>query len=109
MLKPLSLSLMVLSLACAGVALAHGHEGSKWQKHHSNDSYQVHNWCTKSVVCDHWENDWHFKPKNDEVNDGGQHTMAAPELDPADAMGALTLLAGGLLVMRARRSTRKAS
>jgi hypothetical protein len=39
------------------------------------------------------------------TNGGG--TVAAPEIDPAGAMAALSLLAGGLAVMRGRRSTRK--
>ena len=32
------------------------------------------------------------------------HSVAAPEIDPAGAMSALTLLAGGLAVLRGRRS-----
>jgi hypothetical protein len=32
------------------------------------------------------------------------HSMAAPEIDPAGAMSAFTLLAGGLAVLRGRRS-----
>ena len=32
------------------------------------------------------------------------HTTAAPEIDPAGALSALTLLAGGLAVLRGRRS-----
>ena len=31
-------------------------------------------------------------------------TVAAPEIDPASAMGGLTLMVGGLLVLRGRRS-----
>jgi hypothetical protein len=38
---------------------------------------------------------------------GGSGPVAAPELDPAGAMGALTLLMGGLAVVRGRRSARK--
>jgi hypothetical protein len=30
--------------------------------------------------------------------------VAAPEIDPATGLGALTLLSGGLLVLRARRN-----
>ena len=33
-----------------------------------------------------------------------RHAVAAPEIDPASAMSALTLLAGGLAVLRGRRS-----
>jgi hypothetical protein len=32
------------------------------------------------------------------------HSIAAPEIDPAGAMSAFTLLAGGLAVLRGRRS-----
>jgi len=32
--------------------------------------------------------------------------VAAPEIDPAAAIGALTLLAGGLAIVRGRRSRR---
>jgi hypothetical protein len=32
------------------------------------------------------------------------HSMAAPEIDPAGALGAFALLAGGLAVLRGRRS-----
>ena len=32
------------------------------------------------------------------------HSMAAPEIDPAGALSALTLLAGSLAVLRGRRS-----
>ena len=31
-------------------------------------------------------------------------TVTAPEIDPASAMGGLTLMVGGLLVLRGRRS-----
>jgi hypothetical protein len=47
--------------------------------------------------------------KADSQNDKGDrdhhrhHTVAAPEIDPAAAGGALTLLAGGLAVVRGRR------
>ena len=33
--------------------------------------------------------------------------LAAPEIDPASAVGALTLLAGGLAVVRGRRGKNK--
>jgi hypothetical protein len=33
-----------------------------------------------------------------------RHSMAAPEIDPAGALSAFTLLAGGLAVLRGRRS-----
>lgn len=37
----------------------------------------------------------------------GGGTVAAPELDPASALAALTLLSGGLAVLRGRRSKRQ--
>ncbi|HEV2268381.1 MAG TPA: hypothetical protein VGR92_02885 [Steroidobacteraceae bacterium] len=36
----------------------------------------------------------------------GGGTVAAPEFDPAEALAALTLLSGGLAVLRGRRSKR---
>jgi hypothetical protein len=33
-----------------------------------------------------------------------KHTVAAPEIDPASALAALSLMAGGLAVLRGRRS-----
>jgi hypothetical protein len=39
----------------------------------------------------------------------GSGTVAAPEFDPASATAALTLLSGGLAVLRGRRSRRKDS
>ena len=38
---------------------------------------------------------------------GTDPPTAAPEIDPAGAMSAFTLLAGGLAVLRSRRSTQK--
>lgn len=40
---------------------------------------------------------------------GSPGTVAAPEFDPASATAALTLLSGGLAVLRGRRSRRKDS
>ena len=34
-------------------------------------------------------------------------TVSAPEIDPASALGALTLLGGGLLVLRGRSNNKK--
>jgi len=39
-------------------------------------------------------------------NGGGNSPAAAPEIDPASAFSALTFLAGGLAVIRGRRSPR---
>ncbi len=50
--------------------------------------------------------DWYWYCVNTADPDQGQSTgpVAAPELDPAGAMVALTLLAGGLAVARGRRA-----
>jgi hypothetical protein len=37
---------------------------------------------------------------------GEQHSVRAPELDPASMAGGLTLLAGALVVLRGRRATK---
>jgi len=39
----------------------------------------------------------------DGKNKDNKHVTAAPEIDPASAISALTLLAGGLAVIRGRR------
>ena len=45
------------------------------------------------------------KPDDGNKDNGNKHhTIAAPEIDPAGAIGALTLLAGGLAVIRGRRT-----
>jgi hypothetical protein len=41
---------------------------------------------------------WTFRPD--------EHHAVAPEIDAASAAGALTLLIGGLIVLRGRRTTR---
>jgi len=35
--------------------------------------------------------------------DGEHHSLSAPEIDPSSAMAGLTMLAGGLAVLRGRR------
>jgi hypothetical protein len=50
--------------------------------------------CTK-------ESFWFWTWENCEKS---KKTVAAPEIDPASAMGGLTLMVGGLLVLRGRRS-----
>jgi hypothetical protein len=51
--------------------------------------------CTK-------ESFWFWTWENCEKRPG--KTVAAPEIDPASAVGGLTLMVGGLLVLRGRRS-----
>jgi hypothetical protein len=59
---------------------------------------------------------WAHSAANHEASDhdagskstaGTDPPAAAPEIDPAGAMSAFTLLAGGLAVLRSRRSTHK--
>jgi hypothetical protein len=48
-----------------------------------------------------------FRPKPDDINEVNRNTsnaVQAPEMDPASAAGALTLLLGGLLVLGGRRA-----
>jgi hypothetical protein len=60
------------------------------------------NKCEHDSICDEAE-DW--LEAQGYLKDGDQdHPAAAPEIDPAGAMGALTLLAGGLAALRGRRS-----
>ena len=47
-----------------------------------------------------------FAKDNDKDKDKPKPTTAAPEIDPSSAMSALTLLAGGLAIIRARRKIR---
>jgi hypothetical protein len=48
-----------------------------------------------------WGGDWNGGGNGGGDNGRGQH-FAAPEIDPSSAVSALTLLAGGLVVLRGR-------
>lgn len=51
----------------------------------------------------HWWQEYeqhHHKPTTG-------HTVATPEIDPAGTLSGLTLLAGGLMVLRGRRSAQR--
>lgn len=39
----------------------------------------------------------------DDAHDSDRHDMKAPEIDPSSAMAGLSLMAGGLVVLRGRR------
>jgi hypothetical protein len=88
-------AICVLSLAAASAAQADGQNGpslSWWQQlEQSWDNF--------------WDNLWDHKDPGHGGTPGSP--VAAPEIDPASAMSALTLLAGGLVVIRGRRSARK--
>jgi hypothetical protein len=52
-----------------------------------------------AVLALNWGPPWSHDPGHQ-----GGGPVAAPEIDPASAMSALTLLAGGLAVVRGRKS-----
>jgi hypothetical protein len=89
MLKSLAIGLLTLTAALSTAAFAGNNPPPATQGQ-------------DGVLC--WILPWlcesHGKP-------GGGGATAAPELDPAGAIVALTLLAGGLAVVRGRRSARK--
>lgn len=107
MLKSLALGLLTLGAACSTAALAHGNDQPQ-DRNGDRDHYQVlddngskdfQKWCEHHERCDRLEDRL-------DRNKDGHKPAPAPEIDPAGAMGALTLLAGGLAVMRNRRSAK---
>jgi len=92
MLKSLAIGLLTLTAACSTAAFAHDNGPPSPQDHGDFGICRI-----LPFFC----NDSHHQP-----NPGGG-VNAAPEIDPAGAMAALSLLAGGLAVMRGRRSSRK--
>lgn len=101
MLKPLAVGLLTLSAACSTAVFADDDSftppqytaGESWQQY-------VQIW---------WQDlmDWWSQEQKEDQDAGGP--VAAPEIDPASAIAALSLLAGGLAVMRGRRSQAKRS
>lgn len=91
MLKSLTVALLTLSAAgaaCATTALARDRD---------NGNKSFDRGCA-THQCGQWQDRY-------EGHKGGDpRPAAAPEIDPAGAMGALTLLAGGLAMMRGRRA-----
>jgi hypothetical protein len=75
-MRKVSLALVLMSLA--GVAAAHGQQGQ----------------CNHFFGFDFCSPGDHYQPSP---------VTAAPEIDPASAVAGLTLLAGGLAVLRGRR------
>lgn len=94
MLKSLTVGLLTLGTAFAGTAFANSvvNGGNGRQ-----DSYQ----CEKHRGCDQ-QDDRHVGAKI------LSRPTPTPEIDPAGALGALTLLAGGLAVMRGRQAGKSA-
>jgi hypothetical protein len=82
-------------LAMAGVGLAQAQNyASPGQVTHRNNDNQGNN--------DQGNNNQGNNGQGN--NNGNRDKIAAPEIDPASAITALTLLAGGLAVIRGRRS-----
>jgi hypothetical protein len=79
------IAVLALSLTGAAAAQAMAHPPSSWWQSHD------HNWQHRD------QGDRGYTPP---------HSMAAPEIDPASAVGGLTLLLGGLAVIRGRRGKR---
>ena len=116
MLKPLALGLLTAAALCSTAAFAGNGSNSDWSGQNDwrgNDS----NWNqlfhqqgnqSQSQWNRNW-NDWrNSKDKDNKDKDKcDQQPAAAPEIDPAGAMAALTLLAGGLAALRGRRSGKK--
>ena len=91
MLKPIAIGVLCVSAAVTGAAFAGNQGGSNSQP-------------GTSLLCELLP----FlcpPPKNN--GGGGGGAMAAPEIDPASAMGGLTLLGAALAVVRGRRAVRK--
>lgn len=88
MLKPLAIGFLTLTAAVSTAAFA-GAPGSLGQGQGTQDG----------LLC--WVLPWLCEKHKHEGNGG---PTAAPEIDPAEALAALTLLSGGLAVLRGRRS-----
>jgi hypothetical protein len=118
MLKPLAIGLLALSATCATAAFAHGHNDNKYYNDNNDWSNYQHDFDKNGDDDKYWkdgDNDW--QDDNQDWKDGSKcgkgdhdhHPASAPEIDPAGATGALTLLFGGLAALRGRRSARPAA
>jgi hypothetical protein len=52
------------------------------------------------------DQDHHRGGDHDWFHEGEEHSVRAPELDPASMVSGLTLLAGALVVLRGRRAAK---
>jgi hypothetical protein len=59
--------------------------------------------CTAGVASADQD---HRNGDHDWFHEGEQHSVRAPELDPASMASGLTLLAGALVVLRGRRAAK---
>ena len=92
MMKSLAIGLLTLSATCSTAALA---RDSEWQLPPPDQNL---GWLCRALP---------FLPFCDSHKQGGGGVVAAPEIDPASAAAALTLLAGGLAALRGRRSAKQ--
>ena len=126
MLKPLAIGLLSMTAACTGAAIAGTQPnpdfynqswisptltqqqleqlfGDSWQQILSNPQFE--SLCAKyPQQCAQWEqwlNSW--QPPST----GSSNPQPAPEVDPAGAMGALTILGAVLVMVRGRRPATK--
>lgn len=126
MLKPLAIGLLSMTAACTGAAIAGTQPnpdfynqswmtptltqqqlqqlfGDSWQQILSNPQFE--SLCAKyPQQCAQWEqwiNSW--QPPST----GSGNPQPAPEVDPAGAMGALTILGAVLVMVRGRRPAAK--
>ena len=128
MLKPLALGLLTMTAACTGAAIAGTQPnpdfnnqswetptltqqqlqqlfGNDWQQILNNPQFQ--SLCSKfPQQCAQWEqflNSWSGGGSSGQ----GSNPQPAPEVDPAGAMGALTILGAMLVMLRGRRPAAK--
>jgi hypothetical protein len=127
MLKPLAIGMLTLTAACSGAAIAGPPPpnpiytsqswnspaltqqqleqlfGTSWQQILSNPQFE--SLCAKyPQQCAQWEqwiNSW--QPPST----GSGNPQPAPEVDPAGAMGALTILGAVLVMVRGRKPAAK--
>jgi 4-amino-4-deoxy-L-arabinose transferase-like glycosyltransferase len=103
MLKPLAIGLLTLTATFSTAAFADN----------GNSIPPAPQWSAGETAQEFWNafETWLQEVIADltgqEGTPSGGGTVAAPEIDPAGAMAALSLLVGGLAVMRGRRSSRK--
>jgi hypothetical protein len=101
--------LVVLALSLSTTAVAYANPASPPQPNGgSAPGWQlaIDNWLDQrgEQFEDWWYTTWGPKVGLSDPDAGGSGVVAAPEFDPAGMMAALTLLAGGLAVVRGRRA-----
>lgn len=98
MMKSLAIGLLTLSATCSTAAFADDFTPPQWT---AGESW----WQYVETYIQDWEDYW----SQHDNHQSGSGPVAAPEIDPASAAAALTLLAGGLVALRGRRSAKKDS